>query len=156
MEPARRLTVRGSRVPAPEDLQRRQPSSRGAHDSPGQEAIQKPPRAPEAGSEALRSHNSRDASALPLPRMRTPRARSQDGPIASAGTRHARAIWSRRPEPFAADGLVRPLVTSWSRRACLHPGPSQVMDGFKVSRLKTRGFNGVHVLSSEENSFSLL
>lgn len=59
MAPARILTVRLA-VPTPEELQHRQPRARRAHDSPGQEAIQKPQRGPVAGSEALSSHRSGD------------------------------------------------------------------------------------------------
>lgn len=128
MAPARRLTVRLA-VPTPEELQRRQPRARRAHDSPSQEAIQKPQQVPVAGSEALSSHRSGDASALPLPRLRTPGFRSLKGPIASPGTRHACSVWSRLPEVFAAWGLVRPLVTSWGRSTCLHPWSGQGDDG---------------------------
>lgn len=100
----------------PEDLQRRQPRSRGAHYSPGQETIQKPPRVPETRSEALCSHDSR-APALCLCRAC---ARGRTSPI---GARRARAIPSRLPGTFAAEGVVRPLVPSRAGAPTFIPGP---------------------------------
>lgn len=90
------LTVRLA-VPTPEELQRRQSRARRAHDGSGQKAIQKPQRVPVTGSEALSSHRSGDASAQPLPRLRTPGIRSLKGPIPNPKTMHARAVWSRLP-----------------------------------------------------------
>lgn len=81
--------------------------------------------------------------------------RGQNDPIAGSGTRRARAVPSRLPEAFAAEGLVRPLASIWAGApTSLHPG-SWPVDGWVKSVLAWQ-FNGVRILSSEEIAFSVI
>lgn len=129
--PARRLTVRlprrprRSRVPTPEELQRRQPCSRGAHYSPGQEAIQKPPRAPEARGEAVSSHSCRCArQQVGLCRACADRGSGAEIAQSRARVRDTHAHLEPPPRGLRVQVLLRPLLTIRDRRACVLPWTS--------------------------------